>query len=101
MNHLEHLKSNKEAFFSFMNEDFTLFQHSNLFFRDLQYAIISYFKLKEEPVKYAKAETLASEFIQHLVSDGELSQIDHKSWKVNFEVGLKHSEPEIEGIENE
>lgn len=100
MNHLDHLKKNKNVFFNFMHENYTIFQYSNMFLRDMQYAINSYFELKESPVTYSKAEELAVDFIDYLVSNGELTQIDKKSWKINFEVGIK-KKAQPEGVENE
>ncbi|MCB0731716.1 MAG: hypothetical protein KDC88_11850 [Ignavibacteriae bacterium] len=101
MNHLEHLKSNKKVFFNFMNETYTIFQYSNLFLRDLQYAIMSYFEMKENPVKYSQAEILAMSFIKDMVNENELTQIDGKSWRINFEIGITKKIAEVEGVENE
>jgi hypothetical protein len=56
--------------------------------------------MKEEPVKYAQAETLTKNFIDNLISENELTEIDHKSWKINFEVG-NNKVIESEGVENE
>ena len=101
MNHLEHLVSNKTIFFNYMNEHYKIVQHSNLFYRDLQYAIMSYFKMKDISVKYSAADKLAEDFIKSLIKDNELTEIDYKSWKINFEVGIKKKEAELEGVENE
>lgn len=101
MKHLEHLIENKKVFFNYMNENYKIFQYSNLFFRDLQYAIMSYFEMKEKPVKYAKAEKLTQEFIDDMLSKNELTKIDHKSWKINFEVGLNKKVIATEGVINE
>ena len=101
MDHLKHLLDNKKGFFNFMNENYTIFKHSNLFFRDLQYAIISYLELKEYPVKYAEAEKLAQKFISELVNSKDLDQIDYKSWRINFDFGIVKEENETEGVENE
>jgi len=101
MNYLEHLINNKKIFFNFMNENYTIFQYSNLFFRDLQYAILSYFEMKEKPLSYAKAEELTISFINNLIENNELTQIDYKSWRVNFEVGINKKNVETEGVENE
>ena len=100
MNYLEHLISNKEVFFNFMKKKYPLFQQSNLFFRDMQYAIMSYFELKEKPLKYEEAELVAQNFIKKLVDNGELLKLDHKTWKVNFEVEEKqNAETVTEGVE--
>ena len=101
MRHLEHLTQNKKVFFNYMNENYKIFQYSNLFFRDLQYAIMSYFEMKEEPVKYAFAEKLTQQFLEHLIGNGELTKIDHKSWKINFEVGINKKVIATEGVTNE
>ena len=101
MNYLEHLISNKKVFFNFMNENYTIFQHSNLFYRDLQYAIMAYFEMKDKPIKYADAELFAKGFISNLVDNNELLEIDHKSWRINFEVGINKKIIETEGVENE
>ncbi len=101
MNHLEHLISNKNIFFNFMKEDYPLFQYSNLFFRDLQYAISAYFELKENPVNYSKSAKIADSFVEYLCKQNELQSIDKKTWRVNFEVGNKPKELESEGVLNE
>lgn len=101
MNPIEHLKSNKNTFFNFMKEDYPLFKNSNLFLRDLQYAIKSYFEMKEYPITYTQAETIAKDFIKELSSTNDLRQIDNKSWKLNFEVGIKQKLNELEGVANE
>ena len=99
MNYLEHLINNKEIFFNFMKKKYPLFQQSNLFLRDMQYAIMSYFELKEKPLKYEDAEVLAQDFIKKLVDNGELIQLNHKTWKVNFEI--KEEESATAGVVNE
>lgn len=101
MNQLEHLKSNKNIFFNFMKEDYPLFKHSNLFLRDLQYAIKSYFDLKENPISYSQAEIIARNFVDDLIKTNDLSQIDRKSWKLNFDIGIKQNTTEPEGVSNE
>ena len=101
MNPLEHLKTNKNVFFNFMKEDYPLFKNSNLFLRDLQYAIKSYFDMKENPISYSQAEKIAREFISELSLTNDLQQIDNKSWKLNFEIGSKQKISEFEGTVNE
>jgi hypothetical protein len=101
MNYLENLITNKKIFFNFMNENYTIFQYSNLFYRDLQYAIMAYFEMKEKPIKYATADNLAKDFIDNMVDNKELVPIDHKSWKINFELGINKNIVETEGVENE
>lgn len=101
MKHLEHLTENQKVFFNYMNENYKIFQYSNLFFRDLQYAIMSYFELKEKPIKYAYAEKVTQKFIEQMINNGELTKIDRKSWKINFEIGINKNAIATEGVINE
>jgi len=101
MNHLEDLLNNRKVFFNFMYENYKIVQNSNLFYRDLQYAIMAYFKMKDKPVKYAMADMLTKDYLDNLVQNNGLTKIDSKSWKINFEVGIKKKVEEPEGVENE
>jgi hypothetical protein len=62
---------------------------------------MSYFEMKEEPLKYSEAENIAVRFISDLLSNGDITKIDYKSWRINFEVGKSKKEVETEGAVNE
>ena len=55
--------------------------------------------MKNNALNYSRAESIAKDFIDHLVSSKELDQIDSKSWRINFEIGIVKKE--TEGVENE
>jgi hypothetical protein len=84
MNYLDELKSNKEIFFKFMKEKFPIFFNSNIFLRDLLYAIRSYFERKEKSLSYSQAEKLALEFAEYLEKENEIKKVGKNTWKVNF-----------------
>lgn len=84
MDLLQDLIVNKKFFFSFMKEKYPVFKESNIFFRDLQYAIRNYYLKKGKTIDYLKAEKIASAFIENLVNEGELKKISNNAWKVNF-----------------
>lgn len=84
MNHLEDLKQNKEIFFNFMKEKYPIFYNSNIFARDLQYAIKQYFEKKDIFITYPEAERLMKEFSKYLEDKGELLKLNFNSWRVNF-----------------
>lgn len=98
MNHLQHLVSNKETFFNFMKQNYPFMLHSNVFFRDLQYAINAYFEMKEAPINYSTAETIAKEFIDKLVEEGYFFPIDKKTWRVDKAL---ITDKDLEGVNNE
>ena len=84
MNHLNELTSNKMMFFNFMKEKYPIFFNSNIFLRDIQYAIRTYFKRKDVEIAYPLAEKLAMDFTKHLEEKNELVRLSSNSWKVNF-----------------
>ncbi|MCX6173420.1 MAG: hypothetical protein NTZ27_01540 [Ignavibacteriales bacterium] len=87
MDLLNDLTSNKSIFFKFMKEKYRLYLNSNIFFRDIQYAIKSYFDKKDIRIKYSQAEKVAYDFIQKLEDTGELKKMSNNAWKVNFSLG--------------
>lgn len=84
MDHLNELITNKEIFFNFMKEKYPVIQNSNLFLRDLLYAIKYYFERKNNYLKYGQCEKLALEFADYLVNINELKKVGENTWKVNF-----------------
>lgn len=91
MDILTELQNNKTIFFSFMREKYPVFTNSNLFLRDLQYAIINYFGKKDIKVKYGPAEKIALQFAENLEKQNDLTRINNNTWKVNFspETGVR------------
>ncbi len=84
MNLLEHLLSNRAIFFNYMKERYEVHHKSNIFLRDLLYAIQSYYEKKGQKVSYKLAEKLAIELTENLVNSGELQTVGKNTWKVNF-----------------
>ena len=84
MEYINDLTANKSIFFKFMKEKYRLYSNSNIFFRDIQYAIKSYFEKKDIRIKYSQAEKVAYDFIHKLEDTGELKKMSTNAWKVNF-----------------
>lgn len=84
MNYLEDLLANRTVFFNFMKEKYPLYYNSNIFFRDIQYAIMSYYQKKDITVKRYDAEKITQKFVLELEKSRELSRMSNNSWKVNF-----------------
>jgi len=84
--YLDTLLSNQMDFFLFMQKKYPVYKDSNIFLRDLQYAIYQYFFNKSVQLTYAKTEKLASEFASKLLSEEKLKKISNSTWKLNFSV---------------
>ena len=87
MDLLNDLTSNKTIFFNFMKVKYRLYLNSNIFFRDIQYTIKSYFEKKDIRINYSQAEKIAYDFINKLEDSGELTKMSNNAWKVNFSLG--------------
>lgn len=84
MNYLDELKNSKIIFLNFMKSKYPIEEKSNLFLRDLQYAIKAYFESKDIKLSYTELEKLAYEFADYLVSENILKKISHNTWFLNF-----------------
>jgi hypothetical protein len=53
---------------------------SNLFFRDIHYGVLSFFRARGEYMSYRTAEPVAEEVIRELEHRGILRRIDDQTW---------------------
>lgn len=67
-----------------MKEKYNMHHNSNLFLRDIQYAIQNYFLQKDKRIKYSLIEKTAEEFINKMEQEGDLKKMSPNAWKVNF-----------------
>ena len=83
---LNTLKNEKKVFLNFMKEKYHLSYRSNMFLRDLQYAIYIFFLKRGKKLSYTEAEELALAFAKDLTEAGELKQLNKQTWTVNFKL---------------
>ncbi len=88
-NELDVLKKEETIFLNFMSENYRMFFNSNIFLKDIQYAIKHFFELKGNSLNYSQVENLTNRFIGQLEKENKLFKIDHKTWKVNFHLNQK------------
>ncbi|MCX6170833.1 MAG: hypothetical protein NTX65_15945 [Ignavibacteriales bacterium] len=84
MDYFKELTANQTIFFSYMKEKYRVFNNSNIFFRDIQYAIKSFFEKKNKRISYSEAEKIAIEFTTQMENDKQLIKMSNNAWKVNF-----------------
>lgn len=84
--YLDTLLTNSLDFFLFMQKKHPIFNNSNIFLRDLQYSIYSYFLNKSIQLSYETSEKLAKDFSEKLLSEEKLKKISDSTWKLNFSV---------------
>jgi len=78
------LQKDKDIFFRFMKNNYPLFFNSNIFLRDIQYCVQTFFHYKKIELGYTAVEDIAMQFAGSLEKDGELIKNGNNSWKVNF-----------------
>ncbi|MBU1680708.1 MAG: hypothetical protein KKD86_17940 [Bacteroidetes bacterium] len=78
------LTKDEKIFFNFMKGKYPVIQNSNIFARDIQYAIQTFFDRKDITVNYSDSETLMKMFTDYLEKENKLTKLDKKAWKVNF-----------------
>ena len=78
------LKDEYIIFLQYLKARFPTFHNSNLFFRDLHYAIKHFLETKDMKVNYADSEQLAREFSEFLESKGILLKVNDLGWKLNY-----------------
>jgi hypothetical protein len=83
-NDFEIIVSNKTDFIHLLKTKFSLFHLSNIFFRDVQYGIMSYAEARREHISYGRAEELAKLVINNLEGSGILKPIKPGSWMLNY-----------------
>ncbi|AFN75596.1 hypothetical protein MROS_2366 [Melioribacter roseus P3M-2] len=84
MNCLDELKNSKVIFLNFMKGKYPIEEKSNIFLRDLQYAIKAYFESKGKKLSYTESEKLAYDFADYLVGENILKKISNNAWFLNF-----------------
>lgn len=68
----------------FLKSKYYFIHSSNVFFRDLQYGLISYFEAKGMKLDYGESEVVTRMFIEILERSGILKPIKTGSWMLNY-----------------
>jgi hypothetical protein len=85
MNELDYILTNHVDFLKFLKAKLPLYHASNVFFRDLQYGVMSYVEDRmRKRLTYPTAEELARRVIAELEEKGILRRIDERTWTLNL-----------------
>ncbi len=87
MKEVQVLQDNWEEFLNFMKQRYPLYHLSNVFVRDIEYAIMDYFLNKGRKISFAEAEYLAQKFSEFMVQKGVFKPVKNeynKVWTLNY-----------------
>jgi hypothetical protein len=80
----EQILANYTDFLKYAKSKFVLLHKSNVFLRDLHYAVMAYLSDHGIRLQYTKAESVTREVVQSLEEKGVLKKIDAQSWLLNY-----------------
>jgi hypothetical protein len=81
---LKLLADNTRDLFLYLKSKYHLLHLSNVFFRDLQYGLMSYFESKGVKLGYGEAEEITKRFVELLEGSDILKPIKNGSWMLNY-----------------
>jgi hypothetical protein len=81
----DHILTHSGDFLPFLRTRVPVFHLSNVFFRDIHYAVIAFAAENRFRVGYTEAEGIAHRLIERLEKEKLLLPIDHRTWAVNRE----------------
>lgn len=84
MNYSEMIRSRTKEFLDFMKSKFPMFDSSNVFLRDVQYAVMGYLGLQGIKLNLSRSEEVALEVIKELETQGIFIRIDAQSWRLQY-----------------
>jgi hypothetical protein len=93
---LEILKENFEEFLEFMKAKYPLYHLSNVFIRDLQYAIRNYFLERRRKISFSESEYLSFEFARFMEGKGIFKLVKDEYNKVRVLNYPKFKKPGVQ-----
>ncbi len=84
MKEIEFAISNKKNFLDYFHSKFPTFHLSNVFYRDLRYALKYYLLSNKFTPPDVELETVLQALIREMVSDGILKPVSSGVWTVNY-----------------
>jgi hypothetical protein len=80
----QYIIGNQVEFLNFMRTRAQLFHLSNVFFRDLHYAVMEFLKMKKVSVGQTEAEQVAREVALHFEKKNIFKKMNMQTWMLNY-----------------
>ncbi len=84
MKEIDFVKSNKKNFLEYFHSKFPSFHMSNVFYRDIRYALKYYLNSKNFKPSDAELEGISRALIREMVADGILKPVSDGVWTLNY-----------------
>ena len=83
MKALDHILSHSGELLQFLRGRVPVFHLSNVFFRDIHYAVMAFAAVRGLSLHYTQAEDVTRQLIDKLVKEKILTPIDQQTWTVH------------------
>lgn len=80
----QYIIGNQVEFLNYMKTRAQLIHLSNIFFRDLHFAVMEFLKQKKVTVGQTEAETVAREVALHFEKKNILKKLNMQTWMLNY-----------------
>ncbi len=80
----QYIIGNQVEFMNFMRTRAQLFHLSNVFFRDLHFAVMEFLKKKKISVAQTEAEIVAREIATHFEKKNIFKKLNMQTWMLNY-----------------
>lgn len=80
----QYIIGNQVEFMNFMKSRAQLIHLSNVFFRDLHFAVMEFLKKKNVKVGQTEAEIVAREVAQHFEKKNIFKKLNMQTWMLNY-----------------
>lgn len=80
----QYIIGNQVEFMNFMRTRAQLVHLSNVFFRDLHYAVMEFLKMKKVSVGQTEAEQVAREVALHFEKKNIFKKLNMQTWMLNY-----------------
>ncbi len=80
----QYIIGNQVEFLNYMKSHAQLIHLSNIFFRDLHFAVMGFLKIKKVKVGQTDAETVAREVALHFEKRNILKKLNMQTWMLNY-----------------
>lgn len=80
----QYIIGNQVEFLNYMKSHAQLIHLSNIFFRDLHFAVMGFLTIKKVHVGQTEAETVAREVALHFEKKNILKKLNMQTWMLNY-----------------
>lgn len=84
MKEIEFVTQNKKGFLEYFHSNFPSFHLSNVFYRDMRYALKYYLISKGFRPSDAELERVLAALVKEMVADGVLKPVSEGVWTLNY-----------------